>query len=666
MTRSRMALSFGERLDLDLLVGEDPPPLTGAMVVPQDIHLILGETGPIEDTRETPEQVLAAPGALRPRRPGSVVVGAPREGSPLLLQAIVYDFDRSPPAREIHVFEALIAAFEEARTRGIRSRRRPAPRHRACRARPRALPEAARPGLLLLGGAFDHRPPRASAPPLAAGAGPLRGVAPDPRRKTRPGGSEGLVRADPTLVLAAVLAGATVSALAGEREDALLMAVRKGDVAAVKALLDQGVPVDTSFRYDRTALSFAADRGNVEHGEAAARPRSRRQPKDTLLQGEPGDLGRRQGARRSRAAAARAGRHRRRRRSRPAVARRAWRCWSWPSRRASSRPRALLRRWSRRRRPARPTVAARLREAGAVPPPKADFTVDAAALARYAGRYQEEGREQVLTSSVAEGALQSSLGGPPRKLAAIDAATFRDLNASGLVTLEVKLEGDRVQGLTLNETGVKRSFTRVEERHEGPAVGSPRARCRRFSARRTGRRSAGPRRPASRRDTRRRRPGTPPRASGSRGRRPSRGSPSRAPSSGATPSSSPPPSAAIRTPPSGTASTATSSPRTTCRGTPGALLRHRQEDRPRPLGARRARGRAEDEAPSQVQPGLVHAGHRRQGRGRVLRLRGALRLRHEGQAARGSRTSGASTPAGSTTPTTSGAPPARPSSTRTS
>ena len=121
MTRSRMALSFGERLDLDLMVGEDPPPLTGAMVVAQDVHLILGENGPIEDTRETPEQVLAAPGPQRPRRPGSVVVGASREGSPLLLQAIVYDFDRSPPAREIHVFEALIAAFEEARTRGIRS-----------------------------------------------------------------------------------------------------------------------------------------------------------------------------------------------------------------------------------------------------------------------------------------------------------------------------------------------------------------------------------------------------------------------------------------------------------------------------------------------------------------------------------------------------------------
>ena len=142
----------------------------------------------------------------------------------------------------------------------------------------------------------------------------------------------------------------------------------------------------------------------------------------------------------------------------------AWRCWSWPSRRGSSRPELLSSGLEKAEKADAAAVAARLREAGAVPPPKADFTVDAAALARYAGRYQEEGRDQVLTLSVAEGALHSSLGGPPRKLAAIDAATFRDLNASGLVTLEVKLEGDRVQGLTLNETGVKRSFTTVEER----------------------------------------------------------------------------------------------------------------------------------------------------------------------------------------------------------
>jgi len=121
MTRSRLALSFGEKLDLDLVVGDAPPPATGAVVVPQDVHLILGEVGPLEDTRETPEQVLAASAQDRPKRPGSIVVAPAREGSPLLVQAIVYDFDHTPPAREVHVFEALLAAFEEARTRGLRS-----------------------------------------------------------------------------------------------------------------------------------------------------------------------------------------------------------------------------------------------------------------------------------------------------------------------------------------------------------------------------------------------------------------------------------------------------------------------------------------------------------------------------------------------------------------
>ena len=52
------------------------------------------------------------------------------------------------------------------------------------------------------------------------------------------------------LALAAPLRAAT--------PDDLLEAERRGDVGAVKAALDAGIPVDTPFRYDRTALSFAA------------------------------------------------------------------------------------------------------------------------------------------------------------------------------------------------------------------------------------------------------------------------------------------------------------------------------------------------------------------------------------------------------------------------
>ena len=43
--------------------------------------------------------------------------------------------------------------------------------------------------------------------------------------------------------------------------DALSAATRKGDLAAVRKLLDEGVDVNTKFRYNATALSYAADRG---------------------------------------------------------------------------------------------------------------------------------------------------------------------------------------------------------------------------------------------------------------------------------------------------------------------------------------------------------------------------------------------------------------------
>src|SRR6185295_9897242 len=41
-------------------------------------------------------------------------------------------------------------------------------------------------------------------------------------------------------------------------------AARKGDTAAVKALLDKGVNVNAKTRYGATALSYACDRANVE------------------------------------------------------------------------------------------------------------------------------------------------------------------------------------------------------------------------------------------------------------------------------------------------------------------------------------------------------------------------------------------------------------------
>lgn len=51
---------------------------------------------------------------------------------------------------------------------------------------------------------------------------------------------------------------------ASDKADALAAAARKGDVATVTKLLDEGVDVNSKFRYGTTALSFAADHGHLE------------------------------------------------------------------------------------------------------------------------------------------------------------------------------------------------------------------------------------------------------------------------------------------------------------------------------------------------------------------------------------------------------------------
>jgi ankyrin repeat protein len=66
------------------------------------------------------------------------------------------------------------------------------------------------------------------------------------------------------MVLAGVIAVSAQPPASSDKADALSAAARKGDVAAVKKLLDEGVDVNTKFRYNATALAFAADRGHVE------------------------------------------------------------------------------------------------------------------------------------------------------------------------------------------------------------------------------------------------------------------------------------------------------------------------------------------------------------------------------------------------------------------
>jgi hypothetical protein len=121
--RSRVALAFGEALELDLLTDGEVPPETGALVVAQDVYLILGEVTAIaeETPVRTPAQALSEAARQKPCRRGTVLAAPQQPGQPLLLQAIVYDFEDAPPTREAYVFEALMSAFEEASGRRVTS-----------------------------------------------------------------------------------------------------------------------------------------------------------------------------------------------------------------------------------------------------------------------------------------------------------------------------------------------------------------------------------------------------------------------------------------------------------------------------------------------------------------------------------------------------------------
>ena len=66
------------------------------------------------------------------------------------------------------------------------------------------------------------------------------------------------------LVIVRIPAIASQTPSQTEKAEALAAAARKGDAAAVTKLLDEGVDVNTKFRYGATALSFAADHGHLE------------------------------------------------------------------------------------------------------------------------------------------------------------------------------------------------------------------------------------------------------------------------------------------------------------------------------------------------------------------------------------------------------------------
>ena len=107
-------------------------------------------------------------------------------------------------------------------------------------------------------------------------------------------------------------------------------------------------------------------------------------------------------------------------------------------------------------------IVAVLKEAGAVPPPKADFAVSAETLKSYEGIYRPEGGSDVTITINKDGKLTAATSGQTFVLGAFDNLRFRPLEAEG-ITLTFSVEGGKATSLAVKQGANTRVYKKVEK-----------------------------------------------------------------------------------------------------------------------------------------------------------------------------------------------------------
>lgn len=277
-----------------------------------------------------------------------------------------------------------------------------------------------------------------------------------------------MTRARPALVWLFVVLWVPLVARAqapapSDKADALSAAARRGDAAAVTKLLDEGVDVNTKFRYDVTALSYAADHGHLEvvrvllarkaevnikdtfYGASpltwAASPAQKRKPEHAQIVGlllKAGAQGK-EGALNSAVSATDA----------PMV--------KVVLDVGGLAPTALSDALETATRTKKTEIVALLEAAGAKPHPV--LKLDAAQMAKYAGTYRAPNGNELVISVVADQMLldASKVGGPPKiGLTARDETTFAAPNVPG-GRLTFRMEDGKVTAIMLGPTTYTRT-----------------------------------------------------------------------------------------------------------------------------------------------------------------------------------------------------------------
>ncbi len=255
-----------------------------------------------------------------------------------------------------------------------------------------------------------------------------------------------------------------------DRGTELHEAARRGDVAAVRTLLDAGVPVDIKSEYGATALSFACDKGRAEVVKLLIERGADINVADTFYQATPivwaasnghGEVVRLLVDAGADAAGALG----------MAVQRDKLDVVRAVLASGKVKPESLSGTLAAAKAAGKAEVVKLLEEAGVKPPPPASAKIDPAILETYAGRYEND--QFSLVMSVADGNLQVSfMNQPPMALGAVDATHFR-LLVYEAVSVEFKSEGGKVTAVEVDQAGSKMTAKRVEAQPEAKPPANP-------------------------------------------------------------------------------------------------------------------------------------------------------------------------------------------------
>ncbi|MGQ0763372.1 MAG: ankyrin repeat domain-containing protein [Acidobacteriota bacterium] len=264
-----------------------------------------------------------------------------------------------------------------------------------------------------------------------------------------------------TILLLLVATPALAQDAKQQLNDQMYEAVRRGDAAAVTALLDKGADVNAKFRYGATALFKAAERGNADIVKLLLARGADATVRDTfygakamtwalgdnidvdlvgaLLEKDPTSVEDvlMAGVNNGNVALVEV-----------ALAR------------GGAKPETLTAALAASLNDKdKAAIAESLRKGGAKPP----LEVDAATLQSYVGRYKPvQGGE--ITFALKDGKLFAIQGNNPNPLAlmAIDKTTFRPVNFGGMV-VTFTVEGGKTSGFTLKQGANTTAYKRVED-----------------------------------------------------------------------------------------------------------------------------------------------------------------------------------------------------------